>query len=509
MKLKNMLVGLEGLKVKGDLEIEIVGIEKNSKEIKPGYLFVAIKGFSTDGHQYIENAIENGAVAVMLEEGCDLKSLKIPENVTIIMAKNTREGLAITSSNFYGNPSKKFKLIGVTGTKGKTTTTFMIKEILEKAGRKVGLIGTIATYINGKKIKDSDRTTPESLELQQTFNEMAEAGVEAVVMEVSSQSLKLHRVDGCDFDIVLFTNFSEDHISPNEHPDMEDYFNSKLKLFQMCKTGIVNTDDLHGAKIPKMFPESNITTYGIDNYANVLAKDITITNSYVDFKVKIKDRNERVKTCIPGRFSVYNSLAAICVAQKFGIEPEVVKQALEEVRVPGRSELVNNKLEIPIMIDYAHSPESLQNILQAVKSYTRGKVISVFGCGGDRDSGKRPVMGEISGRIADFTFITSDNPRTENPEKIVEQIEEGMKKTKGKYKVVVDRVEAIKEAIQMATKRDIIVLAGKGHEPYQEINGVKYPFDERIIVNDIIAELEENKDEEEDKKIRHKKNMKY
>ena len=445
----------------------------------------------------------------MLEEGCDLKSLKIPENVTIIMAKNTREGLAITSSNFYGNPSKKFKLIGVTGTKGKTTTTFMIKEILEKAGRKVGLIGTIATYINGKKIKDSDRTTPESLELQQTFNEMAEAGVEAVVMEVSSQSLKLHRVDGCDFDIVLFTNFSEDHISPNEHPDMEDYFNSKLKLFQMCKTGIVNTDDLHGAKIPKMFPESNITTYGIDNYANVLAKDITITNSYVDFKVKIKDRNERVKTCITGRFSVYNSLAAICVAQKFGIEPEVVKQALEEVRVPGRSELVNNKLEIPIMIDYAHSPESLQNILQAVKSYTRGKVISVFGCGGDRDSGKRPVMGEISGRIADFTFITSDNPRTENPEKIVEQIEEGMKKTKGKYKVVVDRVEAIKEAIQMATKRDIIVLAGKGHEPYQEINGVKYPFDERIIVNDIIAELEENKDEEEDKKIRHKKNMKY
>ena len=494
MKLKSMLVGLEGLKVKGDLEIEITGIEKNSKEIKPGYLFVAIKGFSTDGHQYVENAIENGAVAVMVEEGCDLKSLKIPENVTIVMAKNTREGLAITSSNFYGNPSKKFKLIGVTGTKGKTTTTFMIKEILEKAGKKVGLIGTIATYINGKKIKDSDRTTPESLELQQIFSEMAEEGVEAVVMEVSSQSLKLHRVDGCDFDIVLFTNFSEDHISPNEHSDMEDYFNSKLKLFQMCKTGIVNTDDLHGAKIPGMFPESNITTYGIDNYANVLAKDITITNSYVDFKVKIKDRNERVKTCIPGRFSVYNSLAAICVAQKFGIEPEVVKQALEEVRVPGRSELINNKLEIPIMIDYAHSPESLQNILQAVKSYTRGKVISVFGCGGDRDSGKRPIMGEISGRIADFTFITSDNPRTENPEKIVEQIEEGMKKTKGKYKVVVDRVEAIKEAIQMATKRDIIVLAGKGHEPYQEINGVKHPFDERIIVNDIIAELEENKE---------------
>ena len=344
--------------------------------------------------------------------------------------------------------------------------------------------------IHGKKIKDSDRTTPESLELQQLFSQMVETGVEVVVMEVSSQSLKLHRVDGCEFDIVLFTNFSEDHISKNEHPDMEDYFQSKLKLFQMCKTGIVNADDLHGAKIPKLFPDSNIITYGIDNFANVLAKDITITNAYVDFKVKITDKNERVKTGIPGRFSVYNSLAAICVAQKFGVSPEVIKEALLEVRVPGRSELVNNKKELTIMIDYAHSPESLQNILQAAKSYTRGNVISVFGCGGDRDSGKRPIMGEISGKIADYTIITSDNPRTEEPQKIVDQIEEGIKKTKGKYEVIVDRTEAIEKAIKMATKRDIIILAGKGHEPYQEINGVKYPFDERIIVNEIIEKID-------------------
>ena len=493
MKLKEMLIGLEGLKVKGDLDIDIKGVESNSKNVEEGFLFVAIKGFKVDGHKFIDSAIENGATAIIIEEGCDLKQIKNLDNIVVVMAKDTREALAIVSSNFYGNPSRKFKLIGVTGTKGKTTTTFMIKEILEKAGKKVGLIGTIATYINGKKLGDSDRTTPESLELQKLFSKMVEEKVEVVVMEVSSQSLKLHRVDGCHFDIVLFTNLSEDHISPTEHPDMQDYFNSKLKLFEMCKVGIVNTDDLHGAKIPRMFPDSQITTYGIDNFANVLAKDITITNSYVDFKVKLTDRNERVKTCIPGRFSVYNSLAAICVAQKFGIEPEVIKEALLEVRVPGRSELVNNKLEIPIMIDYAHSPESLENILQAVKSYTRGKVISVFGCGGDRDSGKRPIMGEISGRIADFTFITSDNPRTEDPEKIVEQIEEGMKKTKGNYKVVVDRVEAIKQAIQMATKRDIIVLAGKGHEPYQEINGVKHPFDERIIVNELIEEIEKNK----------------
>ena len=493
MKLKELLVGLEGLKAKGNLDLDIKGVESNSKNVEEGFLFVAIKGFKVDGHEFIDSAIEKGATAIVVEEGCDLKQIKKLENVVIIMAKDTREALAIVSSNFYKNPSKKFKLIGVTGTKGKTTTTFMIKEILEKAGKKVGLIGTIATYINGKRLGDSERTTPESLELQKLFSQMVKEKVEFVVMEVSSQSLKLHRVDGCDFDIVLFTNLSEDHISPNEHPDMQDYFNSKLKLFEMCKVGIVNTDDLHGAKIPDMFPDSQITTYGIDNFANVLAKDITITNSYVDFRVKITERNERVKTCIPGRFSVYNSLAAICVAKKLGIDPETIKQALLEVRVPGRSELVNNKLEIPIMIDYAHSPESLENILQAVKSYTRGKVISLFGCGGDRDAGKRPIMGEISGRIADFTFITSDNPRTEDPEKIVKQIEEGIKKTKGKYKVIVDRTEAIKEAIKMATKRDIIVLAGKGHEPYQEINGIKHPYDERIIVNELIEEIEKEK----------------
>lgn len=492
MELKKILVGLEGIKAKGNLDLDVKGIESNSKNIKEGYMFVAIKGFSTDGHEFVEKAIQNGAIAVMVQEGCDLKLLNIPDNITIIMLPDTRRGLAIASSNFYGDPTSKLKLIGVTGTKGKTTTTFMIKEILERAGKKVGLIGTIATYINGKKIKDSDRTTPESLELQQTFRQMVDSGVEVAVMEVSSQSLKLHRVDGCHFDIVLFTNFSEDHISPKEHPTMEDYFNSKLKLFEMCKVGIINADDLHAAKIPKLFPNSDITTYGIDNYANVLAKDITITNSYVDFKVKIVDRNERIKTGIPGRFSVYNSLAAICVAQKFGINSDIIKEALLEVRVPGRSELVDNELGLTIMIDYAHSPESLQNILQATKSYTRGRVISVFGCGGDRDSGKRPIMGEISGKIADYTIITSDNPRTEDPQKIVDQIEEGIKKTKGKYEVVVDRIEAIEHAIKMANPKDIIILAGKGHEPYQEINGVKHPFDERIIVKDIIEKMKKN-----------------
>lgn len=487
MELKNILSTLEGLKVKGDLNIDISNIDSDSRNIKENGLFVAIKGFDVDGHNYIKEAIKRGAVAVIASIDADKKLLKeIMDKVTLILAPDTRLALAICACNFYDNPSRKFKLVGITGTKGKTTTSFMIKRILEKAGKKVGLVGTIATYIGDEKLEDSDRTTPESIKLQQIFSRMARENCEVVIMEVSSQSLKLHRVAGCDFDIGVFTNFSEDHISAKEHPNMKDYFESKLKLFDMCKIGFVNSDDLQTAKIPRLLPDKNISTYGIDNYCNLLAKDITITNSFVDYKVKIGTRNERIKIDIPGRFSVYNSLAAIAITTKLGCGAEEIKEALLDLKVPGRSELVENKKELTIMIDYAHSPESLENILSAVKSYTKGRVISLFGCGGDRDSGKRPLMGEISGKIADFTIITSDNPRTEDPEKIVNQIEEGMKKTKGKYICIVDRIEAIKYAIKMANKNDIIVLAGKGHEPYQEINGVKHPFDERIIVNDII-----------------------
>ena len=487
MELKNILSTLEGLKVKGDLNIDISNIDSDSRNIKENGLFVAIKGFDVDGHNYIKEAIKRGAVAVIASIDADKKLLKeIMDKVTLILAPDTRLALAICACNFYDNPSRKFKLVGITGTKGKTTTSFMVKRILEKAGKKVGLVGTIATYIGNEKLEDSDRTTPESIKLQQLFSRMARENCEVVIMEVSSQSLKLHRVAGCDFDIGVFTNFSEDHISAKEHPDMKDYFESKLKLFDMCKIGFVNSDDLQTAKIPRLLPDKNISTYGIDNYCNLLAKDITITNSFVDYKVKIGTRNERIKIDIPGRFSVYNSLAAIAITTKLGCGAEEIKEALLDLKVPGRSELVENKKELTIMIDYAHSPESLENILSAVKSYTKGRVISLFGCGGDRDSGKRPLMGEISGKIADFTIITSDNPRTEEPEKIVKQIEEGMKKTKGKYICIVDRIEAIKYAIKMANKNDIIVLAGKGHEPYQEINGVKHPFDERIIVNDII-----------------------
>ena len=489
MNLKNILSGITGIKAKGDVDIEIESITSNSKDVTKGSLFIAIKGFETDGHEYIENAIENGATAVMIQEGYDYRNIAKNDAITILMVPDTRIAQAICASNFFGNPEQKLKLIGVTGTKGKTTTTFMIKEILEKQGKNVGLIGTVASYINGKKIEDSDRTTPDSIHLHELLKKMVDKKCEVAVMEVSSQSLKLNRVYGLHFDIGVFTNLSEDHISEKEHPDMEDYFNSKLKLFDICDIAYVNSDDLYGQRVIHE-AKCEVKTYGIDNTSDNIAKDITITNSYADFKEKLYGKNERIKVGIPGRFSIYNALAAICVCLKFDATVDNIKEALVDIKVPGRSELVPNKKDLTIMIDYAHSPKSLESILLAVSAYTRGRVISVFGCGGDRDSGKRPIMGEISGRVADYTIITSDNPRTEEPEKIVNQIEEGIKTTKGKYECIVDRYEAIKKAISMANKNDIIVLAGKGHEPYQEINHKKYPFDERIIVNEIIDGME-------------------
>lgn len=488
MELKSILIGIENLKVKGDLSIDIKKVECDSKKVKENTLFVAIKGFETDGHEYILDAIENGATAVLAQiDYIDKKVLKqIPENVTIIIAEDTRHSLAICACNFYKNPTKRFKLIGITGTKGKTTTSFMIRSILQKEGKKVGLIGTLGSYIGDEKIDDNDRTTPESLELQKIFNKMVKEECEVVIMEVSSQSLKLHRVDGCDFDIAVFTNFSEDHISENEHPDMEDYFKSKLKLIEMAKVAYVNIDNIYTAKIPNMYKDKEIYTYALDNFCNILGKDITITNTYADFKMKLGQKNERVKVFIPGRFTVYNALAAISVCLRLGCDTEKIKEALLEVKVPGRSEIIENKRDLTIMIDYAHTPESLEYIISTVKTYTKGRVIVVFGCGGDRDTSKRKIMGKIAGNTADYTIITSDNPRTEKPEDIISQIEEGIKTTKGKYSVVVDRAEAIKQAIKMARKDDMIILAGKGHENYQIIGKTKKHFDEREIINNIM-----------------------
>ena len=487
MELEKILNGIS-YKSKGDMSVEIKSIEDNSKKVKPGSVFFAIKGFDFDGNEFIEEAVENGAVALVLDVNSNIKGLKIPENVTVILTSDARAALAIAACNFFGNPSKYFTLIGVTGTKGKTTTTYMIKSILEKMGKKVGLIGTIYNYIGEECLGPSDRTTPGSIELQKMFYQMARAKVDVVVMEVSSQSLKYNRVLGSDFDIGVFTNFYKDHISVKEHSDMDDYFNSKLKLFSMCKKGYANADDFKSFKLINDSKNCEFKTYGIDNTCELLAKDITITNANVDYKVKIGTRNERIKVNIPGRFSVYNSLAAISVCVGLGATVEHVKETLETIAVPGRSEMIPNDKELAIMIDYAHTPDSLENILQAVKTYTKSRVICVFGCGGDRDKEKRSLMGEKAGRIADFTIVTTDNPRTEEPEKIIESIKAGINKTKGKYKVIVDRRNAIKEAIAMLNKKDILVIAGKGHEMYQEINGEKIPFDEREIVKEFLKD---------------------
>ena len=489
MELKKILNGIENYKSKGDMEIDVLSVEDNSKNVKPGSLFVAVRGYDFDGHDFIGEAISNGATSIILDMSADLKKIKIPENITVVIVQDSRIALAIAACNFYGNASKKFTLIGVTGTKGKTTTTYMIKSILEKIGKKVGLIGTIENFIGDKSLGESSRTTPGSVELQKLFYQMAKEKCDVVVMEVSSQSLKLNRVLGSYFDMGVFTNFSGDHISEKEHPDMEDYFKSKEKLFAMCPKGYVNADDFKAWMVEKDAPKCEFKTYGIDNTCDLLAKDVTITNVSVDYKVKVGSKNERIKVNIPGRFSVYNSLAAISVTQDLGASIENIKEALLEVTVPGRSELVVNNGEYPIMIDYAHTVDSLSNILKAVKTYTKGRVICVFGCGGDRDKEKRPLMGEVAGKIADYSIVTTDNPRTEKPEEIIKEIEAGIAKTKGKYEIVVDRKEAIKKAIIMMNKKDIVVICGKGHEKYQEINKEKIPFDEREIVKEILGEL--------------------
>lgn len=490
MKLAEVLEGIENITIKGDNEAEINEIKCDSRLVNEGDLFVAIVGYKTDGHEYINDAITNGAkvIAVQGEEYAE----KIPDGITVIISSDTRKVLALAACNFYHHPSREFKLVGVTGTKGKTTTTYMIKKIMEKAGKKVGLIGTIANMIGDSEVEAS-RTTPESVDLQKLFRQMADEKCDVVVMEVSSHALALDRVLGCSFDIGVFTNLSQDHM--DFHENFDNYFEAKAKLFSMCKDGYINCDDMYASKL-KDKATCTITTYGIDNNPFVSARDIIITNSYADFKLPFNKIMQRIRINIPGRFTVYNSLAAICVSVKLGASVENIIEGLEVVRVPGRSEMVPNDRNLTVMVDYAHSPASLENILKAVKAYTKGKVICVFGCGGDRDKTKRPIMGEIAGKNAGYTVITSDNPRTEKPQDIVNEIEAGIKKTKGKYIVIVDRKKAIEHAIKQAKRNDIVVIAGKGHETYQEVNGKHTHFDDREIASEAMKKLPESKNDD-------------
>jgi UDP-N-acetylmuramoyl-L-alanyl-D-glutamate--2,6-diaminopimelate ligase len=491
MLLKNLISDDEVIKTVGDLNLDITNIHSDSRKIKEGGLFVAINGFTKNGIEFIDGAIQNGAKALIVEPDVDIQEIFEKYGMPVISVKNTRKALAEAACSFYDNPSKKLKLIGVTGTKGKTTSTFMIKSILQAHGLNVGLIGSIAVYINDEKIEDTDRTTPESIEIQKNLAMMVERGVDVAVIEVSSQAMKLDRVAGCDFYASLFTNLSEDHISPKEHPNMEDYFNCKLSLLKISKKAVINNDDEKVKTIKSILPDKEIKTFAIDNEADFKVKpdDVVITDSYIDFSILYNGNYERIEACIPGRFSIYNAAGAIAICSFFDVKPDEIRSALKDLRVLGRSELVPNKLGLTIMIDYAHTPSSLESILTAVKSYAKGKIICAWGVGGDRDAAKRPVMGEISGRLADFTVLMSDQVRTEDPLKILKEIEVGIIPTGKPYKIIVDRTEGIRYAISIAKPGDIIVIPGLGHDLYLERNGVKYPYNEREVIANIIDEM--------------------
>jgi len=482
MLFRDLIKGLDVLDVKGDLDIEIKDVAYDSRKVKKGSLFVCIDGMTTDGHKYIPSALENGAVALLVQ-----KDVPAVDGVTIVKIKDTRFGLASVSDALFRHPSGRLNLIGVTGTKGKTTTTHMIKSILEHSGQKTGLIGTIANMI-GDEILYAQRTTPESYDLQSLFDEMLEKGVKSVSMEVSSQGLALDRVGCCEFNIGIFTNITSDHIGPKEHKDFDDYLNAKAKLFTMCKKGVINIDDPHTDRIMKN-ATCEIITYGIEKEADIRAYDIVKHSTGVDFKISSRWGSDTIRVNIPGKFNVYNAMAAIGACFLSGASMEDIKAGLASVKVKGRAEVVETGRDFTVMIDYAHNAVSLENILTTVKDYAQGRVVCLFGCGGDRDRTRRFEMGEVSGKFADFTIITSDNPRTEDPDAIINDIETGIRKTTGKYIKITERREAIKYAIANARPKDIIILAGKGHETYQEFKDKTIHFDEREVVAEILEEL--------------------
>lgn len=481
--IRNLIKNTNLTLVSGNPDTEIMSLVYDSRKAAKGSVYVAIVGANVDGHDFIGQVVENGAAAVVVE-----KDVTVPDGVAVIKAEDTREALALLSAAWFDHPADKLKVIGITGTKGKTTTTYMIKSILENAGLKVGLIGTIEAIIGEKHIP-SLNTTPESYLVQQYLSEMVDAGCDAAVMEVSSQALKLHRVSGMTFEIGIFTNISPDHIGPNEHKDFDEYLYCKSLLFRQCRHGIFNADDEHLEGILKGHT-CTVNTYGIEKNADFEAHDIELVHKpgYLGVNYKVSGlENFDVTIDVPGRFSVYNSLCAIAVCHFFHVSVEDMQKALKAAKVKGRIEMIKVSDDFALMIDYAHNAMALESLLTSIREYNPGRIVTVFGCGGNRSKLRRFEMGEVSGKLSDFTIITSDNPRFEDPEAIMKDIETGIKKTDGKYIMIEDRKEAIRYAIGHGQKGDVIVLAGKGHEDYQEIRGKKYPMDERVLIADILA----------------------
>ncbi|MEI3139229.1 MAG: UDP-N-acetylmuramoyl-L-alanyl-D-glutamate--2,6-diaminopimelate ligase [Lachnospiraceae bacterium] len=484
MKLTKLLERLEYTCLQGDIDKEISGIVNDSRKVTEGSLFFCIKGAVSDGHTYASDVAQKGAAAIIVQE-----PVEVPESVTVIQVADSRYAMALVAAAWYEYPAEKLHVIGITGTKGKTTTTYMIRSILEAAGHKVGLIGTIEAII-GDRVIPACNTTPESTTIQEYFAEMVKAGCDSVVMEVSSQGLMLHRTAGILFEIGIFTNLEPDHIGPAEHASFEEYLECKSRLFKQCKLGILNADDKHLEEILKGHT-CQVETYGFSEKADFRATDTRLVSAPgylgIDYQVSGK-RNFKVEIDIPGKFSVYNSLAAIAVCDHYGVTDENIISALSQAKVKGRIEMIRVSDDFTLMIDYAHNAMALESLLTTLKEYHPKRLVCLFGCGGNRSKSRRYEMGEVSGKLADFTIITSDNPRYEEPEAILADIESAISRTDGAYIKITDRKEAIAYAIHHGQPGDVIVLAGKGHEDYQEICGVKHPMDERVLIQEILAE---------------------
>jgi UDP-N-acetylmuramoyl-L-alanyl-D-glutamate--2,6-diaminopimelate ligase len=472
--------------------VEISEIVNDSRRITENCLFFCIVGAVRDGHEFARQALLDGAAALVVQKDLDLSDLigKTPvKDPVIIRVQDTRYAMAYIAAAYYGNPASEMKIIGVTGTKGKTTTTYMDKSILEAAGLKVGLIGTIEILYGDVKIP-ANNTTPESTVLQKTFRDMADAGMQAVVMEVSSQALMMHRTQGFLFDIGIFTNLSPDHIGPNEHKDFDDYLNCKSLLFRQCKVGIFNADDPYYKRVCDGHTCS-VETYGLTPSADLYAKDLTLIKEPGELGVSFDVdglMQFRAEVPAPGRFSVYNALCAIAVCRHFGVTTEEIQKALLQVHVRGRIEMVKVSDKFTLLIDYAHNAMALESLLTTLREYQPHRLVCLFGCGGNRSKLRRFEMGEVSGKLAELSIITSDNPRNEEPMAIIGDIVTGISRTNGKYVTIPDRKDAIRFAIRNGEPGDIVVLAGKGHEDYQEIKGHKYPMDERVLIREILEE---------------------
>lgn len=482
MKCIQLLEQLEYKCLKGSTDVEVTAVVNDSRKLSEGCLFLCIRGASFDGHSFAAEAVKKGASVLVVEE-----PVEVPDGVTVIQVESTRYAMALISAAWFGYPAREMTTVAVTGTKGKTTTTYMIRALLEKMGHKVGVIGTIEVLIGEEHIPVNN-TTPESYDIHKYFRQMKDAGCDVVVMEASSQGFKLDRTAGIEFDYGLFTNLSPDHIGPNEHADFAEYLACKAMLFTQCKQGFANIDDEHFAEIV-VGAKCPVQTFGLAENADLRAEEIELTRDTdflgVDFTLSGLQEG-RVSCGVPGTFNVHNALGAISVAFAMGADLALVNEVLRHFAVKGRVQIIPTGYEYTLIVDYAHNAVALESILNTLRAYHPTRLISLFGCGGNRSKLRRFEMGEVSGKLADLTVITSDNPRFEEPQAIIDDILTGIGKTDGEYISIIDRREAISYVMHHAQPGDIVVLAGKGHETYQEIKGKKYHMSEEEIVQDVL-----------------------